>query len=157
MAASRPPTLYISLLKKRYSAELIRKSKEFTYNIPSAGQYKDVDYCGIVSGRQRDKFKDSAFTPMKSARIETPIIKECPFNLECKVTKEIDISDYWMFLAEIVEAHVDEDKMDEENRVKIEVAKVNPLVYCATVREYWTIGQKLGDSFKVGKELLEKK
>ena len=34
--------------------------------------------------------------------------------------------------------------------------KINPLVYFAEAREYWTIGEKLGYGFSAGKEIKEK-
>lgn len=41
-----------------------------------------------------------------------------------------------------------------KNKTSIDMAKVNPLVYCATVREYWSLGEKLGNAFESGKEIL---
>ncbi|MDD5571610.1 MAG: flavin reductase family protein [Bacteroidales bacterium] len=157
MVSSTPPSLVISIQKNRYSLELIRETKEFTVNIPSSEQYLETDYCGVASGRDTDKFADTGFTQLKSLKIKTPIIKECPFNLECKLTQEIPLGEHIMLLAEAVEAHIDEDKMDPENRVNIDIGKVNPLVYCATVREYWTIGKKLGKSFESYKKFVPKK
>jgi len=153
--SSLPPIIAISLKNNRYSLNLIRDSKEFTVNIPSADHFKETDYCGIVSGRRRNKFEDTNFTPLKSTQIKTPIIKECPFNMECKVIKEVDLGKWVIILGEIVETHVDKDKINISN-MKIDISKVNPLIYCATVREYWKIGEKLGNGFHAGKEILQK-
>ena len=153
---SSPPVVGISLKKSRYSLDSIRNTKEFTVNIPSADKFREVDYCGIVSGRKRDKFIDINFTPLRSAKIDAPIIKECPFNMECVVIKEVELGEWVLFLGEIVETYVDEDKINISNKNKIDIAKVNPLVYCATVREYWELGNKLGDGFHAGKEILNK-
>jgi hypothetical protein len=43
--------------------------------------FKEVDYCGLTTGRKRNKFKDTGLTPVKAKRIRVPIIKECPYNL----------------------------------------------------------------------------
>ena len=151
IVSSTPPALEISIHKKRYSLGLIKQTKEFTVNIPSADKYIETDYCGIVSGRKRDKFSDTGFTVLDSTRINTPIIKECPLNLECRVMKEIEIGDYTMIIGEILETHIDEDKFINDK--KVDIKRLNPLIYCSTIREYWTIGEKLGDGFKCGKEL----
>ena len=37
-----------------------------------------------------------------------------------------------------------------------EDAKINPLPYCAKVREYWTIGNLLGIGLNAGKEIKKK-
>ena len=93
---SKPPIIAISLEETRYSLNFIRKSKEFTVNIPSANYFVETDYCGIISGKKRDKFRDTKFTPLKSNKVNPPIIKECPFNIECKVIKEIDLGYKWI-------------------------------------------------------------
>jgi flavin reductase (DIM6/NTAB) family NADH-FMN oxidoreductase RutF len=156
IVGSTPPTVGISLKKTRYSLEIIRKSKEFTVNIPSADCFKETDYCGLVTGRNRNKFDDIGFTPGKSSRINTPIIRECPYNMECRVTQEIVLGGWVLILGEIVETHIDVDKVNPSNRAKIDIPKVNPLVYCAEVREYWALGKRLGRGFHAGKEILQR-
>ena len=66
------------------------------------------------------------------------------------------IGDWALILGEIVETHIDIDKVDESKRAGIDISKVNPLVYCAEVREYWTIGNLLGFGFNAGKEIRAK-
>jgi hypothetical protein len=38
----------------------------------------------------------------------------------------------------------------------IDISKIDPLVYCARVREYWTIGKILGIGLRAGKKIEEK-
>ncbi len=45
--------------------------------------------------------------------------------------------------------------IDLSKKGKIDISKVNPLVYCAQVREYWSMGDKLGNGFNAGKELMK--
>ena len=153
--SSTPPTIGISLNKKRYSLELIHKYQEFTVNFPAAGQFREVDYCGISSGRKRNKFKDTGLTPVPGAVINTPLIQECPYNIECKVTQEIELGEYTLFMAEIVETHVDEAHFDPTNRANINIASLDPLVYCAVIREYWRLGEKLGKGFDAGIPIMK--
>lgn len=154
IAGSNPPIISISVKKSRYSLKLIRELGEFTVNIPSADYFKETDYCGIVSGKNTDKFTDTGLTPLKSKKINVPIIKECPYNLECKKVKEVEFGDYRVIFGEIVENHIDSDKIDKDNK-EINIKKVNPLVYCARIREYWDLGEKIGNGFKAGKEILK--
>lgn len=156
IAGSDPPMISISVKKSRFSLELIRDSGEFTVNIPSTKYFKETDYCGIVSGKNTDKFLYTGLTPLESKKISVPIIKECPYNMECKVVKEVELGGYILFVGEIVETHVDSDKIDDESK-RIDIEKVNPLVYCARIREYWELGRKIGDGFEAGKEIISKK
>ena len=151
-----PPTIGISVKNSRYSLALIRKTNEFSVNIPPASLFKKVDYCGIATGRERNKFEDTGFTPMESSKIKPPIIKECPYNIECKVIHDVMFGDWALIMGEIVETHIDEDKADASKYMGIDISKINPLVYCARVREYWTMGNMLGFGLQAGKEIKKK-
>ena len=151
IVGSNPPAIGISLHKSRYSLSLIRETNEFTVNIPRQVDFKKVDYCGIVSGRKVNKFEKTGFTPIPGCKVHVPIIKECPFNLECKVLSEMEISGWTLVIGEILEANIDRDCCDEHNQVLTD--KIDPLVYIPTIREYWSMGAKLGDSFKAGKDI----
>lgn len=153
IAGSDPPIISISVKKSRFSLELIRDLGEFTVNIPSAKYFKETDYCGIVSGKNTDKFRDTGLTPLKSKKINVPIIKECPYNLECRKVKEVEFGEYVVIFGEIMETHIDSDKIDDNNQINIE--KVNPLVYCARIREYWELEKKIGKGFEAGKEIIK--
>lgn len=157
IASSTPPTIGISLRKSRHSLKLIRDNREFSVNIPPSSFVKEVDYCGMTTGRKRRKFDDTGLTPMESLKIKPPIIKECPYNIECKVTHDIMIGDWAHILGEIVETHVDEDKTDESKRAGMDISKINPLIYCGEAREYWSMGTFLGYAHDAGKELKEKR
>lgn len=152
IAASNPPVISISVKKRRFSMELIRKNGEFTVNIPSSKYFIETDYCGIVSGKNTNKFSDTGFTQVKGKKINVPLIKECPYNLECRTVREIEIGDYMVFYGEIVEAHIDSDKIDVLTG-EILIEKIDPLVYCAVIREYWDIGKRIGKGFESGKKL----
>jgi flavin reductase (DIM6/NTAB) family NADH-FMN oxidoreductase RutF len=156
MMSSNPHVIGISLRTDRYSYELIQKNKQFSVNIPSASNYVETDYCGIYSGRKNNKFKETGLTPIKSSKIEPPIIQECPFNMECVVVKELAFKDYHAIFGEIIETHVDSDKIIISESNRIDISKIDPLVYMATIREYWTIGKKLGNSFSAGKNVKSK-
>ena len=156
IASSTPPTISISVEKSRYSLGLIQKTSEFSVNIPPAPLFKAVDYCGMATGRNRNKFEDTGLTPLESSKIKPPIIKECPYNIECRVSHDVMIGDWALILGEIVETHMDEDKADASKRMGIDISKINPLVYCARAREYWTMGNRLGFGLQAGKEIKEK-
>jgi hypothetical protein len=38
----------------------------------------------------------------------------------------------------------------------MDISIINPLVYCARVREYWTMGNMLGSGLQAGKEIKKK-
>jgi len=155
MVSSTPPTIAVSMISTHYSVQLIHITGEFTVNLPSAKQVEIVDYCGLVSGRKRNKFHDTGLTPRPGAKIATPIIEECPYNMECLVTQTVELGEFTMLLGEIVETHIDTACVDAETQ-KIQIAQIDPLVYCAVIREYWSLGAKLGNGFQAGRDLANR-
>ncbi|NIT41906.1 MAG: flavin reductase family protein, partial [Gammaproteobacteria bacterium] len=66
ICCSRPPCVAVSLRKATYSYGSIVAQKAFTISIPSQNYVKEVDYFGITSGKDRDKFAATGLTPVKS-------------------------------------------------------------------------------------------
>ncbi|KAB3529224.1 flavin reductase family protein [Alkaliphilus serpentinus] len=116
--ASDPPMLSISVRPERYSYKFIKENMDFVVNIPDIKLARENDFCGVKSGREVDKFKELKLTAAASERIKSPIIKECPINLECKVQEVLELGSHHMFVAEIVNVQVDE-KMVENNSVEL--------------------------------------
>lgn len=150
IASGRPPSLAMALRKTRRTLELIRETGEFTVNIPRASQADVVDYFGIASGRDTDKFDDTGWTLQPSALVSAPLIAECPYNLECRVTHEVDIGDYALVIGEILESHAEESVLAASGD-RVDVSALDPLVYIAGSREYRRLGEKVADAFSAGK------
>jgi flavin reductase (DIM6/NTAB) family NADH-FMN oxidoreductase RutF len=127
---------------------LIEASGEFTVNIPRVGMEAAVDFCGIVSGADVDKFTAAGLTPLPGAVVAAPIVAECPFNVECRVAAVHEIGDYRLVLGEIVETQADEDVVTGSGNV--DVGLLDPLTYVPGAREYRGLGPKIADAYTVG-------
>ena len=152
IVSSTPPTIAMGLRRNRHTLELIRATGEFTVNVPDTKMAAAVDYCGTTSGRSTDKFADAGLTLMASAVVSTPIIEQCPFNLECRVTQEVPVGEYSVVLGEVVEAHADA-RLVRPDTTLVEMDALDPLIYCAGVREYRALGKKVGDAYSIGKQI----
>lgn len=119
---SEPPMTYVSVRKQRYSHDMIAKTGEFVINMTTEKLAFATDYCGVRSGRDVDKFKEQNLTPVKGEKVNCPVIKESPVNLECKVVEVHEYGSHDMFVAEIVNVQVDEDLMDEKGRIRLDQA-----------------------------------
>jgi flavin reductase (DIM6/NTAB) family NADH-FMN oxidoreductase RutF len=62
----------ISVRPNRFSHGLIREKGEFVVNLPQAAQAKITDYCGVVSGKDVDKFAAAGLTPVQGSQIKAP-------------------------------------------------------------------------------------
>lgn len=54
---TNPPMVSISVRPSRYSYKMIEDTGEFVINLTNESLVKACDYCGVVSGRDVDKFK----------------------------------------------------------------------------------------------------
>ncbi len=141
IVCSDPPTVGISMRPERYSYSLIKESGEFVVNVPREDLLLATDYCGMVSGTRVDKFTKTKLTPVPCEKVAAPMIKECPVNLECKVTQIIEIGAHHMFLGEIITVHIDEDI---RRNGAMDIAKMTPLAYCSGSSDYWGLKGPLG-------------
>ena len=101
-----PAVIYISMEKNHYTNKGIRENQVFSINIPSADLVEKVDYCGLVSENNIDK--SQIFKCFYESNDKIPLIEECPINMECKVTKIIEIYDMELFIGEIIETYVNQ-------------------------------------------------
>ena len=111
---SNPPMTYISVQPIRHSFDIIRERGEFVINLVSEDLAKAMDYCGVKSGRDVDKFKEMKLTKEAADEVAAPMIAESPVNIECKVTEIKELGSHFMFMAEIVAVHIDDKYVDEK-------------------------------------------
>lgn len=156
VVSSTPPTVAMGLRESRHTLELIEAQGTFTVNVPRTSMATIVDYLGLVSGKHADKLAVAGLTLLPGTKVETPIIAECPFNLECTVTETVTVGSYRVVFGEIVEAHVDEAVLVDREGDVIDIEALDPLIYCAGVREYRRIGGKVADAFSVGRSLMRR-
>ena len=115
---THPPMLSISVKKERYSHDIIKKYGEFVVNLVTEDLVKSMDFCGVRSGKNIDKFKETKLTLISAEEVKAPLIAQSPVNLECRVQNIIELPSHDMFLAEIVAAHIDENMIDESGLYK---------------------------------------
>ncbi len=120
-----PPLVAISVSPRRYSHRLIEETKEFVVNVPTIEIAGETLFCGRVSGREHDKFKEAPLTALPAKKVQAPIIKECVAHLECKLVQKITTGDHTIFIGEVLAAHVNEGVFDD----KFNISKVNPIYH----------------------------
>lgn len=103
-----PPIICVAIGKESLTAGMIRKTKEFTVNVPSNELKEAVWLCGTRSGRKLDKAKAAGLTYATSKKISALIISECIGHLECKVRETIDCEGCWLFVADVLAAYAEE-------------------------------------------------
>lgn len=152
IASGKPPCISVSLREATLTYHNIRQAEAFTVNFPSEKHVREADFVGMVSGREHDKFKETRLTPEKSKLVNAPIVREFPYALECKLVRQVELGLHTMFIGEIVGIVADSEVLNPNQFPDIE--KVRPMLWGSFGSlAYYGIGDKLGDTFSVGKEL----
>lgn len=146
---SDPPMVSISVRPERYSYHMIKESGEFVINLTTRELTYAADYCGIISGRDADKFRNMKLTPIPADIVGAPLIDESPVNIECVVEEIKALGTHDMFIARVVKVHADEKYMDDNN--KFHFNRSEPVVY--SHGSYMTLGEQVGTfGYSVKKE-----
>ena len=137
---TNPPMLYISVRPQRYSYDILCETGEFVLNLTTKKLAKATDYCGVRSGRDVDKFKETGLTAVPALHVKAPMIAESPVNIECRVTEKKELGSHHMFLAEVLAVHVDERYLDEKGRFRLNESGLMAYSH----GEYLGLGKEIG-------------
>ena len=154
IVSKTPPTMAVSLNQARRTYELIRRAGCFAVNMVPASLAVQADYCGLRSGRDDDKLEIAGLSIEPGRTLETPLVAESPLNVECRLSREVEVGDYRLLLGEIVEVHLAEAAIDDSGRM--DARAFDPLVYLGGIREYWNLGERIAAAYRDGKELIRK-
>ncbi|MFT5872134.1 MAG: flavin reductase (DIM6/NTAB) family NADH-FMN oxidoreductase RutF [Clostridium sp.] len=121
-ACTKPPMITVAIKPERLSYEYIKESGDFVVNLPNSKMVRVVDYCGVRSGKQIDKIREMNFTIEDSKDVTAPLISECFISLECKVRSITPLGTHDLFLAEIMNTHVDNSLIDASGKIHFEKA-----------------------------------
>jgi flavin reductase (DIM6/NTAB) family NADH-FMN oxidoreductase RutF len=98
------PTLGICLGPWNFSYAALAETGECVVAVPTADLMPRVVDIGNCSGRTVDKFSEFGLTPQPSRRVEAPLVAECLYNLECRVSNRALADSHHFFVLQGVEA-----------------------------------------------------
>lgn len=157
---SDPALVYVSIRPARYSHEIISRTKEFVINLPTAALARQVDICGVKSGRHVNKFELTGLTPAACSKIAAPQVAESPVSLECRVLEikqlgsENVCGTHDLFIAEVLAVDVDEAYLSADKALHLE--KAGLLAYAHGF--YYMLGKQIGKfGWSVEKETTKRK
>jgi flavin reductase (DIM6/NTAB) family NADH-FMN oxidoreductase RutF len=151
LCCSSPACIAVALRKATYSHGSIVERKAFTVNIPSDHYSREVDYIGLFSGKDHDKFTDTSLTPVRSDLVDAPYIEEFPVVLECRLIHTVELGLHTHFIGEILDVKADESVLAENGYP--DITKVKPMLFAPGSRTYYSTGQFLGKAFSIGKDI----
>lgn len=142
-----PPMIGVSLAKMHYTNAGIKKNGAFSVNIASSDLVERLDHCGIVSGRTEDKSR--CFTAFYGVLGNAPLAAECPLNIECRLVQVVDfLGTNELLIGDVVETYVNSDLYADG---KIDVTRMDPLVFTVPDSMYRRLGPVVGKAWEVGR------
>jgi len=138
---SDPPMCYISVRPERHSHALIERTGEFVINLTTAGLARATDWCGVRSGRDRNKFREMGLHAQQAQIVKAPLIAESPLNIECKVVEVKRLGSHDMYIANVVAVNAEESLIDKGTGA-FQLNHAEPLAF--SHGKYYTLGEKLG-------------
>ncbi len=137
---SDPAMVSISIRKERYSHSIIEETGEFVINLVTKDLVKATDFCGVRSGKDLDKFKETGLTAEASEKVSAMRIAESPVNIECVVKEVKELGSHDMFIAEVVNVAINDEYMDEKGAFHLNDTDLVAYSH----GEYFNLGEKLG-------------
>jgi flavin reductase (DIM6/NTAB) family NADH-FMN oxidoreductase RutF len=145
-------SISLSIGKKHYTNAGIKENGTFSVNIPSVKMVKEIDYCGLVSGK--DVAKAALFKTFYGKLKTAPMIEECPINMECKLVKTVDFPNHDIFIGQIVATYCDSTILTSG---AVDFSKVQPILFVMNDQSYWKLGERFAKAWNIGKELKAEK
>ena len=150
---SEPPCLAVSVRPSRWTYEAILERKAFTVSIPSASITAAADYVGLASGKDVNKFEKAGLTAVRSELVDAPYVGECPVVIEMTLYKTLELGSHMQFVGEIKDVKVDDFCLGDEGKIDIE--KVDPILFDTTGRTYLSVGSVTGKAWGAGRKFLK--
>lgn len=154
ICCSKPPAIGVSLRKATYTYGNVVERQCFTVSVPSEVHLKEVDYFGMASGKNEDKFAATGLTAMRGEFVDAPYVQEFPIILECKVLHTIEIGLHTQFIGEILDVKADDSVLAEKGAP--DVQKIAPFCYDHETSSYYGIAASVGKARSAGLALLKR-
>lgn len=106
--SGEPPLVGVAFSPRTLIHDFIRRSEEFTLNVPHADLLGPVQYCGTVSGTDADKWAATGLHATTARQVEAPWVEECVAHLECGLVDRITVGDHDLFVGQVLSAWADD-------------------------------------------------
>ena len=106
---SEPPTIAVSINKNNLTWEFIKESGVFVVSVLCEDTpLSFIGHFGFKSGRDVDKFNELHY---KIGQTQAPVVLDNTVSyIEAKVTKEMDVGTHTIFIGEIIDADILNEK-----------------------------------------------
>ena len=139
-------------LATHQTTDNLKATGAFTISFATKKTIAASDYVGMVSKkREPKKMEKAGLHAFKSSFVNAPMFEEYPMTLECKVVSlNGDDKVGYTLIGDIINVSVDESVLTNG---KVDVKKLEPVVFDPINNKYIALGEEVADAFKVGLKL----
>ena len=113
---SRPvATIYVR--PTRHTLGFLEKEDYFSLSVLPKEMDDKVNYCGMVSGRDEDKFAAMNIQWKDAEYVNAPILTDCPVSIECSVIESTQPGTHELFIGKVEAVHADEQYLDANGNI----------------------------------------
>jgi flavin reductase (DIM6/NTAB) family NADH-FMN oxidoreductase RutF len=152
IANASPPEICVSIRPSRAAHPAILSRKAFT--ILFSSKIKEMDFCGMTTGKNVDKAKIMDWHVRKSDKVDAPYADETEMVFECSLKTLTELESHFQFIGIVENVRVRNDCI--VNKIP-DILKICPFIYDAMSGNYFALNnQPAAKAFSVGRELCEK-
>lgn len=139
--------ILISLAKPHYINHLIKKSNKLSINLINKELLPLADYCGMHTAAKTDKSNVFEYEVSN----DVPLIQNAPLSMEAEVESIVEVGVFENMILKVNHTYTEEEYLNENG--KIDILKVNPVLFSMPSYEYFTLGEERFKCLSLGKEV----
>ncbi|MBS5048387.1 MAG: flavin reductase family protein [Desulfovibrionaceae bacterium] len=151
LCSTQPPCLGVSLRRGGWTHASLPGRAAFTVAVPSRSLAARVDFAGLMSGRNADKFAAAGLTPVAGEHVDAPYVAECPVVLELALRHTLELGSHTLYVGEIMDVKVEESCLRPDGLP--DPARIDALCFAPLTHEYYATGDFVARAYAVGKTL----
>ena len=151
LCSTQPPCLGVSLRRGGWTHASLPGRAAFTVAVPSRSRAARVDFAGLMSGRNADKFAAAGLTPVAGEHVDAPYAAECPVVLELALRHTLELGSHTLYVGEIMDVKVEESCLRPDGLP--DPARIDALCFAPLTHEYYATGDFVARAYAVGKTL----
>ena len=151
LCSTQPPCLGVSLRRGGWTHASLPGRAAFTVAVPSRSLATRVDFAGLRSGRNADKFAAAGLTPVAGEHVDAPYVAECPVVLELALRHTLELGSHTLYVGEIMDVKVEESCLRPDGLP--DPARIDALCFAPLTHEYYATGDFVARAYAVGKTL----
>ncbi len=144
-----PPCICISVGKSSWTHSAITQRGAFTVSIPGRDLVGELDFCGLVSGKDEDKFSSLGLTAGVGEHVDAPYVEECPVVIELLLRHSLPLGSHTQFIGEIMDVKVIPECLTSDFIPGPDA--LDSFCFYPISGEYYSIGSFLARALSVGK------